>query len=53
MLKETPRATGGQPYQATGTKLAPVEPTLADIPSLCFAKHYGLVKVWGISSGYE
>ena len=26
----TEKATGGQPYQATGTALAPVAPTLAD-----------------------
>lgn len=33
MLKETPRAKGGQPYQehSTGAYLVPVEPTLADM----------------------
>lgn len=33
MLKATPKATGGQPYQATGSNVAPVDraPTLADL----------------------
>jgi hypothetical protein len=31
MLKETPRAKGGQPYQATGTKMEPVEPPTAQL----------------------
>ena len=31
LLDAIPKATGGQPYQSTGTTKGPVEPTLADL----------------------
>lgn len=31
MLKATPRAKGGQPYQATSSRKEPIDPTLADL----------------------